>query len=339
MLTPQQLQVTSGGMTLIDEQIQLAAGGVQGYSLDGANPYEAYTLTTSGGFAEELNIPSSCGTPALTATAVCGRPAGFTVTNSGSALVTAHSYRIESSSDRTVLFSGSITLGSGESAAIVLPDDIDATNGVIFVTDDFGVTAETMLTCSTERRTTGEFTGLNAPQATGINAQGCGRGCKVSGLHTDKSEAEISGWTLDATTRTTISTNCRWGSIRSAQRHEPSPNQRIGSPRPEAIGNLVAQTSGDSPEASARDYKPSRSDTSGVGAGTKESLRLRATAMGHLRVDRTTGGKVRLRTAAATTSSVLSKRQHAGVPERPGGCERRAQARLRANLASWETSL
>lgn len=260
MLTPQQLVVSAGGMVLIDEPIQLAAGTVQGYSLDGANPYETYSLSTSGGFAEEIDIPMSCGTPDLTVTAVCGRPAGFTVTNNGSGLVTDHNYRILSSSDQSVLLSGTFSLEAGESTAIVLPDSIDATNGVIFVTDDFGVTTETMLTCSSETRTRGEFTGLDAPAATGISAPGCSRGCPVFKVyHTD----EVGGWEIfrldssDETTRTSQRTNLSLGLAEDIRSMAPSlspDNQWIvfSSDRDGNWEIYVAPTSGGSPESVER---------------------------------------------------------------------------------------
>ena len=158
--------------------------------------------------------PASGAISSLEVQGVCSNPPVFTITNTGAAMTQPHAYYILSGLNQTVLASGGFQLGAGESAIVTLPEAIDVTDRVLFVTHDYGITAEAMLICDEGAANAPDhFTGSTGPNA-GINFPTCDRACPVFKVyHTD----EVGGWEIfrldgaDEATRTSERTNLSLG--------------------------------------------------------------------------------------------------------------------------------
>lgn len=198
--------------------------------------------------------------PSLTVQGVCDTPAIFTITNSGGAMTQAHGYYILSGINQTVLATGGFQLDAGESAIVTLAEDIDTSDRVIFVTNDYGLSAEAALICDDAfAGTAGQFTGSTGPNA-GIHFPTCDRACPVFKVyHTD----EVGGWEIfrldgaDEATRTSERTNLSLGLDARFKSTAPSlsPNNEWVIFSSDRDGNwelYVAPTSGSDPDAVER---------------------------------------------------------------------------------------
>ena len=182
------------------------------------------TGTPSETAAAPNNAPVSSPTPAQSPAAgsavslivegMCGTPPTFTITNTGAAMTQPHGYYILSGLNQTVLASGGFQLDADESAIVALTEGIDASDHVIFVTSDYGVSAKSSLICAEASGDTPDrFTGSTGPNS-GIDFPTCDRACPVFKVyHTD----EVGGWEIfrldgaDEATRTSERTNLSLG--------------------------------------------------------------------------------------------------------------------------------
>lgn len=266
MLLPQTVTVVDAdGQTVLTQDIQLSAGESLGITLDGQNPLGTYSLSSSGGFLATLLSSGTCedteiGLPSdLTIEGVCGMPAGFVVTNTGSTSSGPINYSIVSSADQSVLTSGSFELDADESVALNAPADADTGTGITFVSDDLGTLATTDLICGVAV----DFPNLDVEtSAIGQLTAGpaCGRGCpEFKVYHTD----ELEGWEIfrldsaDQVTRTTVRENLSYGLSESVKSSSPSlsPDNKWVVFQSNRDGNwelYVAPTSGGGPESVMR---------------------------------------------------------------------------------------
>jgi Tol biopolymer transport system component len=223
------------------------------------------TATPNGG---SVASPTPDGTPgdgtgsgiSLIVEGLCGTPPIFTITNTGAPMTQPHAYYILSGLNQTVLAAGGFQLDAGESAIVTLSEVIDASDRVIFVTSDFGVTAEASLICEElASNTPDSFTGVTAVNS-GIHSPSCDRACPIFKVyHTD----ETGGWEIfrldsaDETTRTSERTNLSLGLDPLFKSTAPSlsPDNQWVVFSSDRDGNwelYVAPTSGGDPDAVER---------------------------------------------------------------------------------------
>jgi TolB protein len=148
MLTPQTVSVVDANgdpVTPSMSSFQLDAGEEITISLPNVDPYQEYTLTTSGFAAGETQHTQNCADPGLAIDSLCAIPVTFTVTNNGREMLQPQAYTIVNSAGETVL-SGEFTLGAGESEVIELTD-LDPYDTYTFNSDDYAGTLNLVHDC------------------------------------------------------------------------------------------------------------------------------------------------------------------------------------------------
>jgi Tol biopolymer transport system component/PKD repeat protein len=184
-------------VTPAQNSFQLANGQSMTIVLTGLDPYADYTLSTTG-FAGTVSGNGNCQEPTLSVTYVCDVTPYFVVSNTGSDMLAAQSYSI--SQGVTPISSGTFQIASGASTNIVIPSVADATQGVNFTTNQFGVSASGQMSCeptaiaalsalssngTTPTPLGGGIDGVNYPDW--ANVPTCGHNCPTFRLyHTDE---------------------------------------------------------------------------------------------------------------------------------------------------------
>ncbi|PJF43511.1 MAG: hypothetical protein CUN55_08725 [Phototrophicales bacterium] len=112
MVLPQNFSITdaNGAVTFSPSatSFQLASGASITYSLDGLNPYEAYTFNTSG-FAGTQSVVNNCEDPALSVGGLCGVPVSLQLSNTGGDMLLPQSFTITGPNGESVSFTPNVT--------------------------------------------------------------------------------------------------------------------------------------------------------------------------------------------------------------------------------------
>jgi PKD repeat protein/Tol biopolymer transport system component len=243
MLTPVAYTVTTGSPpnAFLNGTITgLATNGTQQITLTGRDPYNGYTLTTSGqatNFVTDTSGTANCIRPILTVTTTCASPVTLTVTNSGGPMLNAVTYTITTGSPSTTVETGTLNLLTAGGQQTFTLTGLDPYAGYTLSTNDLNgfisndadsancarPVFEVTSTCAdpivfTIRNTGGPM--LLDAQYTVTNSEGnLAFGGTISGLATNGTqqvtltgEDPYAGWTLTTSggfaTHDTLAQNC-----------------------------------------------------------------------------------------------------------------------------------
>ena len=194
MTTPQTFSVVSSNGTDVtppNNSFSLGAGASMTVELTGMNPYDDYTLSTTG-LGGSATSTSNCDIPFLTVSSSCEVPLTFTITNTGGDMLTTQTFTVtdvDNSSDVTPP-NNSIQLTSGSSTNISISTNIIST--YTLTTSVFNITTTVTDICDEETTDTpsvfpgntptdGTFAGLSPALKTAVSdwatVPTCGFGC------------------------------------------------------------------------------------------------------------------------------------------------------------------
>ena len=134
------VDASNNAVTASANSFQLATGASLTVTLPGADPYAAYTLSTSGYAGGSSSRVHNCADPAITVSATCAYPVVFTISNGGSAgnMLSSQNYTIENSLGNVVA-SGSFNLNANGSQTVTLTG-LDPYDTYTFITNGHAAT-------------------------------------------------------------------------------------------------------------------------------------------------------------------------------------------------------
>lgn len=134
MLVGQAYEIRNSASALVlSGTLLMGAGGNQVITMTGINPYDTYTITTTGyagTFVGASDPVVSCAAPVLQAVSDCAYPATFTITNTGGDMITPQSFTVthKDGTDVTASITPAVTdfdLNNGQQLVLTLDTALD----------------------------------------------------------------------------------------------------------------------------------------------------------------------------------------------------------------------